>query len=275
VQYAIHTWRVLETRSSTRRILTPPQLAIPGESTLLPIWKDRRELSPEAQNGHLWGACAYTSFEPNSYKCDVGDPGINNDPINEAIASPIGRSAGTHLRPTDKVWPVSGLVWILAFWVAPNLAYLPRLSARSGTKTGRERSCDLTIPLSQRKRVDEYARNLRRNGESNERLDGLAGWRKSPCFTDGKKVALEWAEALTHVDTTHAPDAAYEPLARHYEDKQVANITYAIALMNAWNRVAIGFRQGPEPRSAERRSLRDLRERCRAGCGRRTPLLSL
>jgi AhpD family alkylhydroperoxidase len=102
--------------------------------------------------------------------------------------------------------------------------------------------------------VDEHARDLRRAGESNERLDGLAGWRESPYFTDAEKAALEWAEALTHVAETHAPDAAYEALARHYEDRQVANITYAIALMNAWNRVAIGFRRGPEPRSAEHRS---------------------
>ena len=152
------------------------------------------------------GSCAYTSFGPNSYKCDVGDPGINNDPINEATTSPIGRSAGTHLRPTDKDWPVSGLVWVLTFWVGPSLAYLPRLSARSGTKTGRERSCDLTIPLSQRKRVDEHARNLRRNGESNERLDGLAGWR-------GVLTLRTLRRLRSHVDTTHAPDAAYEPLA--------------------------------------------------------------
>jgi len=64
-----------------------------------------------------------------------------------------------------------------------------------------------------------------------------------------EKAALEWAEVLTHVDVTHAPDAAYEPLARHYDSKEVANITYAIALMNAWNRIAIGFHQGPEPHS--------------------------
>jgi hypothetical protein len=93
--------------------------------------------------------------------------------------------------------------------------------------------------------VDEHARDLRQAGESNERLDGLAGWRKSPYFTEPEKAALEWAEVLTQVDVTHAPDAAYEPLARHYDSKQVANITYAIALMNAWNRVAIGFHQVP------------------------------
>jgi AhpD family alkylhydroperoxidase len=96
--------------------------------------------------------------------------------------------------------------------------------------------------------VDPHAHDLREAGETNERLDGLAGWRESPYFTDAEKAALEWAEALTHVDVTHAPDSVYEPLARHYDGKHVANITYAIALMNAWNRVAIGFQQGPKRR---------------------------
>jgi AhpD family alkylhydroperoxidase len=53
--------------------------------------------------------------------------------------------------------------------------------------------------------VDEHARDLRQAGESNERLDGLAGWRESPYFTEPEKTALEWAEVLTRVDVTHAP----------------------------------------------------------------------
>ena len=99
--------------------------------------------------------------------------------------------------------------------------------------------------------VDEHARDLRAEGETNERLDGLAGWRESPYFTDGEKAALEWAESLTHVDVTHAPDAAYAPLAQHFDDKTIADITYAIALMNAWNRIAIGFQKAPVPRPAK------------------------
>ena len=93
--------------------------------------------------------------------------------------------------------------------------------------------------------VDLHARDLRHAGESNDRLDGLAGWRESPYFADAEKAALEWAESLTRIELTHAPDSAYEPLTRHYDGKQIANITYAIALMNAWNRVAIGFHHGP------------------------------
>jgi alkylhydroperoxidase family enzyme len=38
---------------------------------------------------------------------------------------------------------------------------------------------------------------------------------------------------------------------RHYDDKQIANLTYAIALMNAWNRVGIGFQRAPQPRSGD------------------------
>jgi AhpD family alkylhydroperoxidase len=72
--------------------------------------------------------------------------------------------------------------------------------------------------------VDKHARDLRQAGESNERLDGLAGWRESHYFTEPEKAALEWAEVLTRVEATHAPDAAYESLAHHYDNKQVANI---------------------------------------------------
>src|SRR5207253_8789656 len=70
---------------------------------------------------------------------------------------------------------------------------------------------------------------------------------RAPISPSRRKAALEWAEALTRVEVTHAPDGAYEPLTCHYDNKQVVNITYAIALMNAWNRVAIGFHRGPEP----------------------------
>src|SRR5262249_15196190 len=107
--------------------------------------------------------------------------------------------------------------------------------------------------------VDVHARDLRQAGESNERLDGLAGWRESPYFTEPEKAALEWAEVLTHVDVTHAPDAAYEPLARHYDSKEVASITSVIALMNAWNRIAIGFHKAPASLSVASLSISSAR----------------
>ena len=96
--------------------------------------------------------------------------------------------------------------------------------------------------------VDLHGRDLRAGGESNERLDGLAAWHESPFFDEAEKALLAWAESLTHIAETHAPDDVYEAVRRHYSEADLAHLTYAIALMNAWNRVAIGFRNSPKPR---------------------------
>jgi AhpD family alkylhydroperoxidase len=118
--------------------------------------------------------------------------------------------------------------------------------------------------------VDEHARDLRRAGGSNERLDGLAAWRESPYFTQAEKVALEWTEALTASNRLMRRMQRMNRWRAITTASKVANITYAIALMNAWNRVAIGFHEGPSPipRSAV------PRERCASllrKCSRRSP----
>ncbi len=94
--------------------------------------------------------------------------------------------------------------------------------------------------------VDLHARDLRKAGETDARIDGLAGWYDSPLFSDREKAALAWVEAVTRIEGTRAPDAAWSELREHFADKELADITYAAALMNAWNRVAIAFRHGPE-----------------------------
>jgi AhpD family alkylhydroperoxidase len=96
--------------------------------------------------------------------------------------------------------------------------------------------------------VDVHGRDLRAAGETPERLDSIAAWHESPYFTDREKAALAWAESLTHVAVTHAPDDVYENVRRHFSEVETANLTYAIALMNAFNRVAIGFRREPAKR---------------------------
>jgi AhpD family alkylhydroperoxidase len=96
--------------------------------------------------------------------------------------------------------------------------------------------------------VDVHGRALRAAGESPERLDSIAAWHESPYFTDREKAALAWAESLTHVATTHAPDDVYETVRRHFSEVETANLTYAIALMNALNRIAVGLRREPSKR---------------------------
>lgn len=96
--------------------------------------------------------------------------------------------------------------------------------------------------------LDMHARALRQAGETEARLDQLAGWRDSELFTAAERAALLWAEALTRVGETHAPDEAYLPLKQHFDEAGIANLTFAVAVINAWNRVSVGLRAVPGSR---------------------------
>jgi AhpD family alkylhydroperoxidase len=93
--------------------------------------------------------------------------------------------------------------------------------------------------------VELHGRDLRALGETPERLDSIAAWDESPYFSAREKAALAWAESLTHVSTTRAPDHVYEEVRRHFSETETANLTYAAALMNAFNRIAVGLRREP------------------------------
>lgn len=90
--------------------------------------------------------------------------------------------------------------------------------------------------------IDMHWKDARAAGESEQRLYGLSAWRESPYYTPRERAALEWTEALTNISVTHAPDDAYEALKPHFSEKEIADLTWAIAAINAWNRIAIAFR---------------------------------
>lgn len=94
--------------------------------------------------------------------------------------------------------------------------------------------------------LDLHCRELRKMGEKQQRLDCLAAWREVPFFSERERAALAWAESLTRIDRTAAPDADYEPLAAHFSDKEIADLTFAIANMNMMNRVGVGLRMTPK-----------------------------
>jgi AhpD family alkylhydroperoxidase len=64
-------------------------------------------------------------------------------------------------------------------------------------------------------------------------------------FSDQEKAALKWAEVVTRVSETHVPEAAYTEARAAFSEKQLADLTIAIGLMNAFNRLAISFRVPP------------------------------
>jgi len=87
-----------------------------------------------------------------------------------------------------------------------------------------------------------HSKDARAAGESEERLYLLNGWRESSLYTPRERAALAWTEALTLIAQTGAPDADYEGLQPHFSEVEIVNLTLLITTINAWNRLAVGFR---------------------------------
>ncbi|WP_443115792.1 carboxymuconolactone decarboxylase family protein [Herbaspirillum seropedicae] len=92
--------------------------------------------------------------------------------------------------------------------------------------------------------VDMHSHDLLQKGEDQQRLNTLAAWREIPFFTDAERAALNWAERFTHLHQQDADkeDAAFAQLQQHFNDTEIANLTFAVAIINAWNRLGVSMR---------------------------------
>lgn len=86
----------------------------------------------------------------------------------------------------------------------------------------------------------------RKHGETPERIQLLCAWREAPVFTDRERAALAWTEALTLLTEGHVPDEVYQEACRHFSEKELAVLTSAVVMINAWNRIAVAYRWTPE-----------------------------
>ncbi|MEU7817547.1 carboxymuconolactone decarboxylase family protein [Pseudonocardia sp. NPDC049154] len=84
-----------------------------------------------------------------------------------------------------------------------------------------------------------HARALRKAGESDERIDTVAGWRDAPFFTDEERAALALTEAVTRLAdrADPVPDEVFEEAAAHYDEQQLGALILSIAHINLWNRL--------------------------------------
>lgn len=96
--------------------------------------------------------------------------------------------------------------------------------------------------------ITEEARKL---GESEMRLHLLDAWRESSLYTPRERASLDWAKSLTNIADTHAPDEVYDKARAQLPEKELADLSIAIAMINAWNRLAIGSR-AVHPQDAKR-----------------------
>ena len=90
--------------------------------------------------------------------------------------------------------------------------------------------------------INMHTEDARKHGETEQRLYLLNAWRESPLYSERERAALAWTEALTLVSETHAPDADYEAVRAEFTDGELVNLITLIGTINAWNRIAIGFR---------------------------------
>ena len=93
--------------------------------------------------------------------------------------------------------------------------------------------------------VDMHWKDARAAGETEQRLYGLMAWREAPYYSERERAALAWTEALTLITDNHAPDELYEQTRRQFSEQEVVDLTLAVTTINAWNRIAIGFRSEP------------------------------
>ena len=89
--------------------------------------------------------------------------------------------------------------------------------------------------------IHMHTRDARKLGETELRIYMLSAWRDSPLYTREERAVLAWTEALTEVSQKGAPEALYEELKAHFSESQIVALTGAIAMINFWNRLAIGF----------------------------------
>ncbi|MGH9480891.1 MAG: carboxymuconolactone decarboxylase family protein [Terriglobales bacterium] len=93
--------------------------------------------------------------------------------------------------------------------------------------------------------VDMHSRQMKKDGETDERLFALAAWRHTPYFTEAERAALALAEALTRISDQPdpVPDAIWNEAARHFDHKALASLVLAIANINVWNRLNVAVAQ--------------------------------
>jgi AhpD family alkylhydroperoxidase len=92
--------------------------------------------------------------------------------------------------------------------------------------------------------LDMHTKDARAEGETEQRIYALNAWRETPFFTDRERAALAWAEAVTRIGDG-VPDPVYEEAIRHFTEKELADLTWAVVAINGWNRIAISFRVVP------------------------------
>ncbi|MDR6879739.1 carboxymuconolactone decarboxylase family protein [Bacillus sp. 3255] len=87
--------------------------------------------------------------------------------------------------------------------------------------------------------LDMHMTELRSMGETEQRIQLLGVWREVPFYSDREKAVLELTEAVTSISAQGVPQAVYERVREHFDEREFVTLIMAINTINAWNRIAI------------------------------------
>ena len=90
--------------------------------------------------------------------------------------------------------------------------------------------------------LDMHSKDLRHDGETEQRIYMISAWRETDLFTDHERAALLWAESVTLLNEGHVPDEVYEEVRKQFSEEELIDLTLAVASINSWNRLNIAFR---------------------------------
>jgi AhpD family alkylhydroperoxidase len=93
--------------------------------------------------------------------------------------------------------------------------------------------------------LDMHSKELRAIGETEQRIYSLGAWRECPYYTGRERAALAWTETVTRVADAQVPDDVYDMVRPHFTEKELCDLTLAVAAINAWNRLSIAARLVP------------------------------
>jgi AhpD family alkylhydroperoxidase len=87
--------------------------------------------------------------------------------------------------------------------------------------------------------VDMHAKEMKKAGETEERIIAVGAWRHAPYFTDAERAALALTEALTRLadQSDPVPDTLWAEVSRLYDERSLAALIVSIANINVWNRL--------------------------------------
>lgn len=90
--------------------------------------------------------------------------------------------------------------------------------------------------------LDMHSKDLRAEGETEQRIYMISAWRESPVYSDRERAALAWAEAVTELRDGEVSDEAYEEAKKQFNEQELIDLTMVVVAINGWNRINIAFR---------------------------------